>query len=197
MKKMIHGAAIGVPVLLLAGAAEAHTGHGGASGLVAGFGHPLGGLDHMLAMIAVGVLGFQSGGRAKWALPIAFVAMMVAGGMLGLGGIGLPLVELGIVGSAIVLGLVIALGRKLPVAVAAPMVGAFAVFHGHAHGAEMPVGASVWEFGAGFVAATLLLQGAGIALAKSVEKTAPQFASVATRVGGAAIAMAALGFAAV
>jgi urease accessory protein len=197
MKKMIRIGLTGLPVLLLAGAADAHTGHGAVSGLAAGFSHPLGGLDHMLAMIAVGVLGFQLRGRAMWALPATFVAMMVAGGLLGLGGVALPLVELGIVGSGIVLGLVIALGRRLPVAAAAPLVGAFAIFHGHAHGAEMPAGASMWEFGVGFVAATILLHGAGMALARSVEKAGTQFAMFATRISGAAIAAAGLVFATV
>jgi urease accessory protein len=195
MKKMIRIGLTGLPVLLLAGAADAHTGHGAVSGLAAGFSHPLGGLDHMLAMIAVGVLGFQLRGRAMWALPATFVAMMVAGGLLGLGGVALPLVELGIVGSGIVLGLAIALGRRLPVAMAAPLAGAFGIFHGHAHGAEMPAGASMWEFGVGFVVATLLLHGMGITLARAVEMAGPNFATAATRISGAAIAVAGLAFA--
>jgi urease accessory protein len=197
MKYLIKGSLIGLPVLLLATAAEAHTGHGAVSGLAAGFGHPFGGLDHMLAMIAVGILGVQLGGRALWALPAVFLAMMVAGGALGVMGIALPLVEPGIAGSVVALGAVIAAGWRLPVAAAAPVVGAFAVFHGYAHGAEMAAGTSATAYGAGFVLATGLLQLAGVGLGVSLARTGRWVAAQGVRVIGAGIAFAGMVLAAV
>lgn len=190
MKYVIKGSLIGLPVLLLATAAQAHTGHGAVSGLAAGLGHPFGGLDHMLAMIAVGILGVQLGGRALWALPAVFLAMMMAGGALGVMSMALPLVEPGIAGSAVALGAVIAAGWRLPVAAAAPVVGAFAVFHGYAHGTEMAAGASVLAYGAGFLLATGLLHLAGVGLGLSVARTGRRIAAQGVRVIGAAIAFA-------
>lgn len=197
MKSIVRSAVIGLPLLMLAATAEAHTGHGAVSGLGAGFGHPLSGLDHMLAMIAVGVLGAQMGGRAMWAFPATFVVMMIVGGVLGLGGIAMPLVEPGIVGSVIVLGAVIAAGRRMPVSAAVPLIGIFAAFHGYAHAAEMPVGASAIQFGVGFVLATVLLHAAGTGFGTLSEKLGRQFASSAVRVAGAVIAVAGVTLAAV
>lgn len=197
MKSIVRSATIGLPLLLLAATAEAHTGRGAASGLGAGFGHPLSGLDHMLAMIAVGVLGAQMGGRALWVLPATFVFLMVVGGVLGFGGVAMPLVEPGIVGSVIVLGAVIAVGRRIPVSAAVPLVGVFAVFHGSAHVAEMPVVASAVQFGIGFVLATVLLHAAGVAFCMFSEKLGRQFAASAIRVTGAVIAVAGVTLAAV
>jgi len=196
MKNVIRGALIGIPALMITGAAEAHTGHGAVSGLAAGFGHPFGGLDHILTMIAVGILGVQIGGRAAWALPATFVAMMVAGGALGASGVAVPLVEPGIVGSVIVLGAVLAAGWRVPASAALPVIGMFAVFHGHAHGAELPVGSSALTYGASFVLATCLLHlaGAGLGIAAG---TARRFAAQGVRAIGAGIAFAGMMLAAV
>ena len=144
--------------------AFAHTGAGSAAGFAAGFGHPLLGLDHLLAMVAVGLFAAVLKGRALWLVPLAFVAMMAMGGLLAMTGAGLPLVELGIALSVVVLGAAVALGRSLPVAAAMALVGVFAVFHGHAHGTEMPAGASAVGYGLGFVLATSLLHAAGVSL---------------------------------
>jgi len=170
--------------------AFAHTGAGPVSGLFAGFGHPIGGLDHMLAMVAVGVLAVQQGGKSLWLVPTAFVAMMIVGGLLGMGAVPLPFVEAGIVGSVVVLGAVIALGREMPMGVAMALAGAFALFHGHAHGTEMPVDASGLSYAVGFAAATLLLHGAGIGLTMGVQKFVEQRGPLAVRISGGAIAAA-------
>lgn len=179
-----------VILAMSATAALAHTGVGAASGLAAGFAHPIGGLDHVLAMIAVGILAAQQGGKSLWLVPLAFVGTMVIGGVLGISGVAVPFVEIGIVGSIVVLGAVIALGRQLPVAGAMAMVAALAIFHGHAHGTEMPASTSGAEYAAGFVFATALLHAFGIGLSVAVEKIAEKAAPVAVRAGGGAIAAA-------
>jgi urease accessory protein len=144
--------------------AFAHTGHGAASGLVHGFVHPVAGLDHLLAMVLVGMLAFQSGGRALYALPLSFVVLMAAGGALGMAGIDIPFVETGIALSIIVFGLALAFRAKAPVFAGVALTGLFAVFHGHAHGAEMPADASGFAYGAGFILATALLHAAGLGI---------------------------------
>src|SRR5688572_17148307 len=126
--------ALATILALIPTAAFAHAGHGGHDGLLSGFMHPMGGLDHVLAMVAVGVFAAVLGGRALWLVPASFVAMMLAGFALGANGIDLPMVELGIALSSIVIGGAAALGRPMPVAAAMALVGTFAVFHGHAHG---------------------------------------------------------------
>ena len=143
-------------------AALAHTGVGHANGFVHGFMHPLGGLDHQLAMILVGVFAYQLGGRALWLVPLTFVGIMALGGFLGIAGIPVPFIELGIALSVIVLGAIVAFGVKVPVAVAMGIVGLFAIFHGHAHGSEMPMDASGLEYGLGFMLATAILHAIGI-----------------------------------
>ncbi|WP_407521978.1 HupE/UreJ family protein [Methylobacterium oryzisoli] len=145
-------------------AALAHGGHSEAAGFSAGFAHPLGGADHVLAMVAVGLLAALRGGRALWALPLAFLGMMTLGGLLGALGFGLPYVEGAIGVSVVVFGLAVAAGAGLPVAGLAATVGFFAVFHGHAHGVEMPETASGLAYGAGFVLGTALLHAAGLGL---------------------------------
>lgn len=117
--------------------AFAHTGVGDTHGVVHGFMHPVTGLDHILAMVTVGILAWQLGGRALWALPTAFVAAMMVGGALGVAGVDVPFVELGIALSVVVLGAAVALGVRAPLAFAIGLVGFFAIFHGHAHGTEM------------------------------------------------------------
>jgi len=198
MKRIDKNAGTGTAALtafltLAAQPALAHTGVGPVSGFTAGFGHPVGGLDHVLAMVAVGILAAQQGGRALWLVPAAFVAMMVVGGVLGVAGVALPFVELGIAGSVIALGAVIAVGRRMSVALAMALAGAFAVFHGHAHGTEMPLNASGLAYGAGFVMATASLHVAGIGLGLGAAKLARP---LALRFGGGAIALAGLALAA-
>ena len=137
-------------------AALAHTGVGDTSGFMHGFTHPLGGLDHQLAMILVGIFAYQLGGRALWLVPLTFVGIMALGGFLGIAGIPVPFIEIGIALSVIVLGAIVAFGVKVPVAAAMGIVGLFAIFHGHAHGSEMPMDASGLEYGLGFMLATAL-----------------------------------------
>jgi urease accessory protein len=146
---------------LSATAASAHVGHG-AEGFVQGFFHPIGGLDHVLAMLASGLLGALIGGKARWLVPLTFIAAMVAGGMLGASGLELPLVETMITASVIVLGALAAFGRKLSLNAMLPLIGGFALFHGFAHGSEMPANVSALEYAAGFVGATALLHVAAI-----------------------------------
>ena len=177
---------------LVAAPAFAHTGVAGTSGLAHGFMHPIGGFDHVLAMVAVGLLAAQQGGRAVVGLPAAFIAMMVVGFALGMAGFGVPMVETGILASVIVLGAVIMLGRKMVLGGAMALVGAFAVFHGFAHGMEMPAGAGGLAFGAGFVAASMALHVVGIALGFAVRHVSTQTAPVAVRASGCAIAVAGL-----
>lgn len=151
-------------LLLAPGAALAHPGHGEAVGFAQGFAHPLGGLDHVLAMVAVGLIAGIRGGAARWALPAAFLAMMAAGAGLGVAGIGLPFAETGIALSIVAFGLAILFGLRLPVPGLVALVGAFAVFHGYAHGAEMPETASGLAYGLGFLSGTALLHAAGLGL---------------------------------
>lgn len=170
--------------------ALAHTGHGDAHGFIAGFVHPAGGLDHVLAMVAVGLFAAHLGGRALWAVPAAFVALMAAGGALGINGVAVPFVETGIALSVVVFGLVLAMGLALPVGVAMGLVGFFAIFHGHAHGAELPAGASGAAYAAGFVLATAALHAVGVALGIGAGRLA---SSRAIRIGGGAMALAGVG----
>ncbi|HAI30460.1 MAG: urease accessory protein [Thalassospira sp.] len=176
--------------VLFATPALAHTGAGSVSGFASGFSHPMGGLDHLLAMIAVGVLAAQQGGKAVWLLPVSFVTMMVVGGALGIAGVAMPFVELGIVGSVIVLGAVIALGKHMPTGAAMALVGVLAVFHGHAHGTEMPIDASGVEYGLGFAIATAILHAVGLGIGFGAKKIAEKIAPVAVRIGGGMIAAA-------
>ncbi len=173
--------------------AFAHTGVGAASGFAAGFSHPLLGLDHLLAMIAVGLFAAVRGGKALWLVPLAFIAMMVGGGTLAMAGIQLPMVELVIALSVVVLGGAVALRASLPVAGAMALVGAFALFHGHAHGAEMPAGASAMSYAAGFVLATAMLHGAGLALGVAAGYGSRRVAPWAMRTAGSVMALAGVG----
>lgn len=168
-------------------AAFAHPGGAGAHGLSDGFLHPLGGLDHVLAMVAVGLLAAQIGGRALWCVPLAFVGMMLVGGAAGLAGLSLPFAEVGIDLSVLMLGLVLAFGWAPPLVGAMGLVGFFALFHGHAHAVEMPADAAALPYAAGFVAATALLHAAGIALGLGIGRAA---ARPASRLAGCAISLA-------
>jgi len=143
--------------------AMAHVQGGEAAGFWSGLSHPISGLDHVLAMISVGLWGAQLGAPAVWVLPVTFPMVMAFGGMLGLLGLSLPGVEIGIALSAIVLGLMIFREARPPLWVAAVVVGVFAIFHGHAHGTELPAGQSGLLYSIGFVIATGLLHATGIA----------------------------------
>lgn len=179
-----------VALALAAGPALAHTGVGETSGFTQGFAHPIGGLDHVLAMVAVGLFAATLGGRALWLVPLAFVGMMAVGGALGMAGIEIPFVEIGIALSVVALGVAVALRFTMPVAAAMAFVGFFAVFHGHAHGAEMPDAASGLAYGAGFILATALLHavgvGFGLVLGKAAERHGPRL----TQGAGGAMAIA-------
>jgi urease accessory protein len=173
--------------VLIPSVALAHPGHVGAPDVLHGFLHPFSGIDHILAMVAVGLFAVQLGGRALWLVPASFVTVMAAAGLAGMEGIELPHVETGIALSVLVLGAVIALRVNMPVAAAMGLVGFFAIFHGHAHGAEMPETASSLAYGAGFVAATAALHGLGIALGLMIGRTAS--AQRVAQIGGAAAAV--------
>lgn len=142
--------------------AFAHVERGQATGFLTGMEHPWSGFDHILAMVAVGLWGAQLGNPAIWILPIAFPMMMAAGAMLGLLGIPVPGVEIGIAVSAVFLGLMILLDMRAKLIIATLLVGFFAIFHGHAHGTELPAGQSGLLYSMGFVIGTGCLHGIGI-----------------------------------
>src|SRR5262245_27538036 len=164
--------------------ALAHTGGGVAVGLQSGFLHPLTGLDHLVAMVAVGLWGAQLGSPAIWALPITFPLVMALGGLLGVSGVALPLTEPIVALSGIALGLLIALRVTAPICVAAIVVGVFAIFHGYAHGRELPEAADPTAYAVGFVTATGLLHLSGIVIGLLVNWPA---GARAVRACGAAI----------
>jgi urease accessory protein len=165
--------------------AQAHTGlH--TDGFGAGLAHPFSGLDHLLAMTAVGFWAATLGERARWAVPAAFVGVMTLGAILGAHGVALPAVEEGIAASVVALGLLIAFEVKIPAPAAALVVGLFAIFHGHAHGAEMPAMASPLVYGLGFVLATATLHAVGIGFGAVRARLGGDLVS---RVAGAAIAL--------
>ena len=165
------------------GLAFAHAGHDHA-GLLAGLAHPLLGLDHLLAMLAVGLWAAQQSGAARWALPLTFVASMLFGGLLGFAGLALPLLETGIAGSVLALGLLVAVAARLPLAAALGLTALFALGHGLAHGLELPALASPWGYATGFLAATAALHAAGYALVRSL----PRAAAPLVRLAGASAA---------
>jgi urease accessory protein len=186
MRAMAKRAGLVVITSALAGPALAHTGVGAVHGFGAGLMHPLFGVDHVLAMVAVGLWAGLTGGRARLAYPLAFVGMMVLSGLWGMSGAALPGVEIGIAVSVVVLGLAIALKATPPLAAGAAACAIFAIFHGHAHGAELPQGASGLGYALGFVLATAALHGAGLWLAGLLAARAPLLARVAG--GGLALA---------
>jgi urease accessory protein len=157
---------------IVPGVAWAHVGVGETSGFAHGFFHPITGIDHVLAMVAVGMFAANLGGRALWAVPF---------------------VETGIAVSVIVLGAAVALRWKWPVVGAMALVGVFAIFHGHAHGAEMPVDASGLEYAAGFMIATALLHVAGIGIGLGLTKVGQQYAPRLAQAGGGGMALAGIG----
>ena len=155
---------LSVMVLLAASgqALFAHTGHTETSGLMSGLSHPVSGLDHIVAMLAVGLWSMQFHGKLRWALPLAFPVFMAIGGLMGMSAIPLPLVEIGIALSGIILGLAVLTRWQPSIWTSLGLVAIFAVFHGYAHGAEMPVSGGALAYGLGFVGTTILLHLAGM-----------------------------------
>jgi urease accessory protein len=171
--------------------ALAHTRGGEALGFMRGIQHPISGLDHVLAMVAVGLWGAQLGAPAVWLLPVTFPMVMAFGGMLALLGLPLPGIEIGIAVSAIALGVMVWQEARPPLWMATGLVGFFAIFHGHAHGTELPAGANGLLYSIGFVIATGCLHAAGIAMGLVHRWPAGQ---LALRLAGAVVAVAGVGF---
>ena len=178
-------------LFILTSTADAHSVTGSVGGFLTGFKHPLTGLDHIVAMLAVGLWGAFLGGRAMWTLPVVFPVVMAFGGAMGVLGIPLPGVEIGIALSGIVLGAVVALAAKPPLWVAAVIVGIFAIFHGHAHGTELPEAANAMTFAIGFVVSTGLLHLSGIAFGLLVRWP---WGRIAVRASGVAISLVGFAF---
>jgi len=178
-------------LILFPTAALAHTGEGAGGGFLTGFMHPILGWDHVAAMVAVGLWGAFLGAPAIWALPVAFPLAMAVGGAFGVMGVPLPAVETGIALSAVVIGLAVFMALRPPLWIAGVTVGIFAIFHGHAHGTEMPEAASPLAYAIGFVLATGLLHLSGIAFG-ALTKSA--VGAVAVRGLGGLIALAGFGF---
>jgi urease accessory protein len=166
--------------------AQAHIVPGEANGFTSGLNHPLHGLDHILAMVAVGLWAAQLGGRSLWLVPATFVSLMTVGGALGMLGVHVPMVEAGILVSVLALGVLIAAKARLPLILSMAVVGLFAVFHGHAHGTEIPLAASGLSYALGFVFATATLHACGIGLGLLAQR---RLAAPALRFAGAGIAL--------
>lgn len=161
MKPLLAMAA-SISAMLVSQPVFAHTFGAEGASFYQGFVHPLFDLDHLLAMLAVGIWAAQTSGRARWLIPAAFLALLVLGGGMGMQGWPLPQVELGIAGSVVVFGLLIAGAAKMPLWLSMSVAGLFALFHGHAHGAEMPQAAMPWLYASGFLLATAMLHGLGM-----------------------------------
>jgi urease accessory protein len=187
----VHRALVALSLATLASRALAHVETGQAAGFLTGFAHPVSGLDHVLAMVAVGLWGAQLGAPAIWLLPVTFPIVMALGGVLGLLGVPLPGVEVGIAASAILLGAAVMTERRPPLYVAAALVGFFAVFHGHAHGTELPLGQSALLYSLGFVIATGCLHAIGIAIG-SVHRWPT--GRLALRIAGGSVSLAGVFF---
>jgi urease accessory protein len=168
MKTLTRVIAFGL--LLTPALAHAHPGHGSSS-LAHGFSHPIVGWDHLLAMIAVGLWAAQLGGRVRWQMPAVFLGIMMLGGLLGMTGVSVPAVEQAIVASVLILGVLIGAAVRLPATASVTIVAMFALFHGLAHGAEMPGDASGLSYAGGFTTATALLHLAGLGLGMIAAKT--------------------------
>ena len=187
----VHGVLVALSLAALASRALAHIETGQATGFLAGLAHPVSGLDHVLAMVAVGLWGAQLGAPAIWLLPVTFPIVMALGGLLGLLGVPLPGVEVGIAASAILLGAAVMTERRLPLYAAAALVGFFAVFHGHAHGTELPPGQSGLLYSLGFVVATGCLHAVGIAIGAIHRWPAGR---IALRIAGGGVGLAGVFF---
>jgi urease accessory protein len=168
--RLEYPAALMMAATLAAGPAWAHAGNSSLGGFASGFSHPLFGYDHLLAMLAVGIWGAQMGGRSVWTLPVTFPLIMAVGGIMGMAGIPLPSVELGIALSILVLGMAIAFAWRPFEPVALLIIAAFAVFHGYAHGGELPAAADPAAYSIGFVVATGAIHVVGIAIGLLIGK---------------------------
>lgn len=188
MKKPVFFVLLG---MLLAPEVMAHTAGGTIGGFSSGFMHPLGGLDHVAAMVAVGIIGAFMGRPAIWVLPVVFPLVMAFGGMLGILGVPVPAIEPGIALSSIVLGAMIIFAVKPPLPIAALIVAAFAIFHGYAHGTELPGAANPLAFSVGFVVSTGLLHLSGIAIGELIRWPVGK---VVARAAGGVIALIGVGF---
>jgi urease accessory protein len=154
-------------------------------GFVDGLKHPLGGLDHILAMVAVGLWAVQLSGKAIWGLPVTFLGVMVLGGVVGMNTIPLPFVEQGIIASDLILGLLVLIGTRLPLTLGMAVVGLLAIFHGYAHGAEMPENTMVFGYVSGFMLSTAFLHLLGVGVAMLIKNfTQESFVKIA---GGAIV----------
>ncbi|WP_417537402.1 HupE/UreJ family protein [Marinomonas sp.] len=173
-----------IPALALA-----HPGHEHTTSFMTGFMHPMGGLDHLLAMLAIGLWAASLGGRALWAVPAAFVGTMLVGGALAVAGVQVPFIEQGIVLSVILMGALLLGAARFSVVTCAGIAGLFAIFHGAAHGLEMPLNANGAEYALGFAAATALLHVVGIGFGAVIARFQ---APIVTRVTGSVIAIAGL-----
>jgi urease accessory protein len=186
--------------LLIPSIATAHTGVGDPTGFWHGLAHPIGGLDHILAMVAVGLWAAQIGGKAIWIVPSVFVLSMSASSILGHLAVPLPGIEQGIIASDFILGLLILFAARLPLSISTAIVGILAIFHGYAHGAEMPSTASGLTYGIGFVIATAGLHLAGIVSGLAIvqgtgyanERSQPVFQERLFRCGGGAVLIGAI-----
>lgn len=183
-------AAVAIAVVAGPDGAAAHVPGTHGAGFGHGFAHPFGGLDHLLAMVAVGLWAALRGGRLLWGLPAAFLAAMAAGGLLGLAGAPLVLVEPGIAASVLVLGLALALSFRPPAALGLAIVGLSGLLHGYAHGAEIPAAAAPVPYALGFLLATALLHGLGIGALLAAMRT--RLGMPALRLTGAAVAASGL-----
>ena len=178
--------------LLIPSVASAHTGVGDPTGFFHGLGHPISGLDHMLAMVAVGLWAAQIGGKALWLVPGAFLLAMTGSSVLGHFGLPLPGVEQGILASDFILGLLLLFSNRLSLAVSVGIVSILAIFHGYAHGAEMPETASGLIYGIGFMMSTAGLHLAGIGMGLGIDRFQPKFQSLLFRIGGGATVVGAI-----
>jgi urease accessory protein len=187
---------VALALILMAVPAQAHIRQGEATGFVSGLAHPVSGLDHIIAMVAVGLWGAQLGAPAIWLLPVTFPMVMAFGGFLGLIGIPLPGVEIGIALSGVLLGAMVLFELKAPLYLAAALVGIFGLYHGHAHGAELPPGENGLLYSLGFVLATGTLHAAGIGIGTihrwSWGRTALRLAGAGISLGGASFLFEAL-----
>lgn len=178
--------------LLIPSVANAHTGVGDPNGFWHGLAHPISGLDHILAMVAVGLWAAQMGGKALWIVPSAFVIAMAGSSVLGSFGLPLPVIEQGILASDFILGFLILFAARLPLAVSIGIVSILAIFHGYAHGAEMPEAASGLTYGIGFIISTAALHLAGIGMGLGIDRYQPKLQELLFRIGGGAVVIGAV-----